>query len=329
MAKFNIPLSEPDPPAPPKPRPVPFKATGKPLFDQLFPCSWRGISFPVSSIRVSLTQDLAEHRYWGKDAANVEATGRAPLEIEATIPFVNGIAPGKNERWGVLYPNTFLEFLEAFNDRTTGILDTPEIAGLTCKPQSVEFAHDAQRRDGVEVTARWIETVDLDLDSDVRIAPSEVANIAALNLDAQKPDLQKIAEPPEFGKTFEQMVNELGGVLDTTASRITQLANKPNQIIFRLKRLHDSAERVRTALTWPVTDGYHRLKMAVHDLEKLPNKIKNATRKIGRYQTTQRMSLAGLQQILSNNTVDDLISLNPRLASRPQVASNTVVRFFE
>ena len=106
---------------PPGQRPPPEPT----LFEQLNACSWRDIPFPISSMKVTVSQDLVQHKYWGVDGASVEATGRAPLEIEAVIPFVNGIVPGKGEKWGVLYPTQFRSFLKAFVDKKTGTLVHP------------------------------------------------------------------------------------------------------------------------------------------------------------------------------------------------------------
>ena len=332
MPKIKIPIGDPPTPGPKPSHPPSPRATEKPLFDSLFPCSWRGIPFPVASIRVSLTQDLAEHKYWGKDSASVESTGRDPLQIEAIIPFVNGIVPGKNERWGVLYPTTFIQFLEAFNDRTTGILDTPEIAGLTCKPVSLEFSHDAQRRDGVEVTARWVETIDEDIASDVKIAPAGAARLAALNLDAQKSNLDSIHDPPEFDETFESLMNKVTGLVDTTVSRFQLLVNKPNQILYRIKRLQNSVERARSALTWPVTEACEKLREAVgpQTIEGtgVQGNGRTPSRKTRRFSTPTRMTLSALQALFPQNSMDDLIYLNPRLIARPTVPPKTVLRYY-
>lgn len=334
MAKIKIPLKTSEPKPPRKGADssgLGISSKGRtPLFDQLFPCSWRGIQFPVLNMRVSLKQDLAEHKYWGKDGANVEATGRAPFEIEAVIPFVNGIVPGKNERWGILYPTEFLKFLQAFNDHKTGILDTPEIAGISCKPVSLDFAHDAQRRDGVEVTARWIETFDLDTPSDNKFSPVDVANLAALNLDAKLASVRPYADPPQFEETFESLVSRLSGVLDTGASKLTILSNKPDQILFRLNKVKDSIERAKNALTWPIEESIHKLKLAAHDAKRIPEATSTTPkrRKTRRHVVQVKTSLTVLAGLFPTNSIDDLIELNPRLLTRPTVPAGSVLRYY-
>lgn len=326
MAKIN--LFEPEPKPAPAPR-TPPPPRDPPLFDQLFPCSFRGIEFPVTSISISAQQDIVEHKYWNVDGANVEMTGQGAATIEAEIPFVNGIAPGKRERWGVLYPEVFRQFLVAFNNKDTGILDTPEFAGLKVKPVSLEFKHDGNVRDGVMVTARWIETNDVDLEATSKVSEIEAARLAALTLDANYDDFGKVAEAPPQTESFEQLMNEITGVVDTTASKIKLLANKPAQILYRLERLSDSIDRAGNALTWPMKHAVEEMKAAMNTVERLPDKVQSlATRKKTlRYLARSRMTLSQIAQA-TGNSIDDIVTLNPRLLSRPTVPPGSVVRYY-
>jgi prophage DNA circulation protein len=326
MAKIKLFEPAQKPPAPPKPARPP---KDPPLFDQLFPCSFRGVDFPVTSISISSQQDTVEHKYWNVDGANVEMTGQAPATIEAEIPFVNGIVPGKAERWGVLYPTTFREFLVAFNNKETGVLDTPEFAGLKVKPVSIEFKHDGQVRDGVMVTARWVETNDVDLETSTKVSEIESARLAALTLDAEMANLQTVAEPPEFTETFESLMNDITGIVDTNVSKLKLIANKPNQILYRIKRLQSSIERATNPLTWPAAHACDELEAAVRDLAKTPEKVKDLVtgKRTLRYTAKTRMTLQQIAQA-TGNSVDDLIHLNPRLLSRPAIPPGSVVRYY-
>lgn len=335
MAKIKVFEPAPDPPKPPKARKTHFSAKGKTkISDQQFPCQWRDVQFPASDLRVSLVQDQAQHKYWGVDSADVESTGRAPLEIEATIPFFNGIVPSPIEKWGVLYPDGFRQFLDACYDPTSGVLDTPEVAGLVCKAVSVEWSHDPMRRDGVEVKAKWIETIDIDRQPDVDSAPINVAGLAALDLDMAAAEAQDVEElPRDIG--FERLVNELAGAIDTTASRVSLLLNKPKQILYRIERVQDSVERAKNALLWPIEDAAERMKAAIHDMTGTTvegiGPPPAPRRKTARYVARERAHLAtflSIYPIFPNNSLDDLLYLNPRLASRPTVPAGSVIRYY-
>jgi hypothetical protein len=243
------------------------------------------------------------------------------------IPFVNGIVPGKNERWKQLYPTVFRLFLAEMNDTATGLLDTPEISGMVCKPVSIEFEHTGTIRDGVMCTARWIETQD-ELADPGRAARINVAGLEAINLDALSAQLPPNLPPDDI--SFEELMNNITGVVDTIGSKITILANKPNQILYRIKRLRDSVERAGSALYWPVHDTVDRLEEAVRELPKTPDKIQSQfnRRKVLRY-TAQFRSTVPMLAALTSNSVDDIINLNPSLLSRPAVAPGTVVRYYQ
>lgn len=292
-------------------------------------------------MRVSLSQDIVEHKYWGVDGADIESTGRAPMQIEATIPFVNGIVPGKGEQWGVLYPTEFRKFLKAFADRTQGMLQHPELGGILCKPVSLEFSHEAQRRDGVEVVARWVETIENVETAFIGETPIQAADLAALDLDASKADILALVPDAAFPEeTFDSFVNKLAGTIDSVTTFVQLITAKPNQILHRIQTLQDSVQRARNALTWPVEEACERMKEASLAIAKSSGNgvvfVPSAAsaplgRKIGRYVTQARTTLAGILSALPaghKTTTDDLINLNPFLIARPEVGAGVVIRYY-
>jgi prophage DNA circulation protein len=297
-------------------------------FAQLLPCSWRDIQFPIASMSVSFAQDLVEHKYWGVDGASVEATGRGAMMISATIPFVNGIVPGNGEKWGILYPTTFREFVKAFGSRATGTLKHPEFGDIFCKPHTLEFSHDAQRRDGVEVRAQWVET-HLDGDDSTLTdgnSPVTEAELAALDLDASKEDLKKLVpKAPEFEESFASMMNKITGVVDRVTVSASLATGRIGAVVYRIHQLEESVDRARTALTWPITDALERMKSSSHDVAA---KLAAAERTILRYTVPAKTTLAGLQAALPSATIADLMRLNPILMARPDVPAGAVVKYY-
>lgn len=311
----------------PAPAPRPQRPKETPLFDQLFPCSFRGIQFPVTRMGVALSHDHIEHKYYNVNAANVESTGLNSLMFDAEIPLVNGIAPGKNERWGVLYPDVFRLLLRAFMSKEPGYLDTPEISGFVVKPVSFDYKHEGTIRDGVIVSAKWIETLDLRMQPNVSLSNLEAARIAALNLDAE---LQGTPQAlPDNSKSFEQLVNELTGVFDTSLSRLKILANKPGQILYRLQKVQDSLERAKDPKTWFARESLERAEELVRGVKDVPGQVNDIItgKRIARYTTAHRTTLSQLASALSNS-VDELLRLNPNLAAAPRIAPNTTVRYY-
>lgn len=300
------------------------------IFEQMLPCSWRGIEIPVSALRLSLSHDLAEHKYVGVDGANLEATGRNSMQIEIVIPFFNGIVPGKNEKWTAnnLYPVRFRDFLHAFVDRTTGVLQHPELGEITCKPETLDFNLEPTHRDGVEVTARFRETVILGDDGQVAVGNSPIQFLygGAFDLDASDADLLSLVpERPEEEETFASLVNKLTGFVDKITIARNLAANKPAQILYRLNQLAASVDRARTPLTWPTTNAITQMSVALHDVAVAMTK---GTRKVLRYTVQAPSTLATLTSVLPGSNVDDLIHLNPQLLGRPDVQPGAVVRYY-
>jgi G3E family GTPase len=141
--------------------------------------------------------------------------------------------------------------------------------------------------------------------------------------------IKRLADPPESPQTFEQLMNNITGVVDTNVSRVKLLVNKPNQILYRVKRLQSSIERAANPLTWPAAHALDELEASMHDLERLPEKARAIAvgRRTLRYIAQSRMTLQQIAQATSNS-VDDLIQLNPRLLSRPAIPPGSLVRYY-
>ena len=102
------------------------------LFGELLPLQWKDVGIPYVDFKVTLRQDLAVHKFSDLDGADVEPTGRSPLEMTAKVPFLNNIARAPSETWssGDLYPNQFRKFFAACVDRAPGYLQHPEFGPL-------------------------------------------------------------------------------------------------------------------------------------------------------------------------------------------------------
>lgn len=308
------------------------------LFQQLLPAEFRSgsgttVQFPIVSMRVRLRQDLAEHRFWGKDGARVEATGRSPLHVSARIPFRNGIVPGKSESWGVLYPTAFRQFLLAMSDRATGTLVHPELGEIRVKPEEVSFDHTADRRDGVDVDASWVETVDDDLDA-VNLydeSPVATATIAATDLDAQ---LGKLSPPPPSLPAFEpnlgDLMRSIQGVGDQFALSRSKASAKVASLLYRADAIRDSVARAASltpgerALRWTVVQATERIKS---DIRASVDAVVGDGRTVKLYTVPKSTTFAGVVKDVGGR-FSDIARLNAPLLGRPVIERGTVVRHY-
>ena len=318
------------------------------LFEQLIEFKWKAIGVPTSKFALRLRHDLAQHKYPGKDGANVEETGRAPYQITATIPFLNGIVPGKGETWGVLYPTTYRTFMTAAAKGTTGVLQHPEFGEISCKLESCETVWSADRRDGVIVECTWIETIDADVEADfVNSRPSPVASVllGALDLDAQ---LGTVTPPfptqPVYKPDFAALMRSITAVTDQVTLASQRGLGQFNAVAYRLNTLQasitnaqaavattvkasiapDTTGAAKRALLWPMINTIEQLRSASVDIKKT---LGTNGRHIKTYVTPVPMTLAAVAQSVGA-PVSDVIALNPTACGAPTVEARTSIRYY-
>jgi len=296
------------------------------VFEQLLEFKWRHVSFPVSRFSTAIHQDHVQHKWPDRDGAHVEGTGRAPTQIRATALFRNGIAPGKAEKWGVLYPTGFREFLVACADRTSGTLQHPELGNITCKVETCDVQWDSGRRDGVDVDVSWIESNDTT--QDLAEALAQTSPIAttlqfAADLDEQiiqiNPALKSTTEP-----SFLDSVRELQGVFDQATLLAKKTVGQIDRVLYRIDSLQSSILGIKDATTWPAIQSIERLRASLFGVKKtLLVATKDIRFYIARDNTTFSMLATTLQA-----KVQDLINLNPSLTNSVSIPRGTPVRYY-
>lgn len=303
----------------------------------LAPFSWRSIEFPTTRSSISLAHDLVEHKYWGRDGADVEATGRAPLRIRANIPFINGVIPGRGEKWpqGELYPFQYEKFVKAFADRSADVLEHPEHGSIFCRPSTMNVDWEGNgTRNGVFVDAEWIETFELEQGTNGFTA-REVESIGSLaeSLEAQKRDVASLLPPEEqddfwsviLSSDFTDVANAISSIGGTAGKEIYRLNGKLSSLEYQTNRIIRSLDLANNPLTWPARQSCERMREAVQ--KKRDHNTVGARRVL--WHTTKRtLTLAAVSVEIPGAKVGDLLRLNPRLASSPMIAAGTVVRYF-
>lgn len=302
-------------------------------FDQLLPFKWRDVEVPVTKVKVSLAHDLVEHKYWGRDGARVEATGMAPMRVQASIPLGNRIYPGRGERWqaGRLYPGALRKLVEAFQQRKVGVLQHPEFGEIFARGEKLDVDMSGDRRNMVEVEASWVQTLGDSDFQDLFPSPIQLVQEAGADLDANTADLKGLLKGytlPEYEATFDDFARSIAAVGDQVGLLAYRAAGRINSIVYRVDQVMDSIDRAKSAFSWPARQAAERVKDAAHDLnQKL---LAASNRGIGFTTVPADTTLAGLLALVpAGNTVGDLVKLNPQLMAQPTVPAGTRVRFYE
>ena len=311
---------------------IPAKTSGADtLFANLLEFQWRGIGFPVEKTDVVLRQDLVIHKFADRDGAHVEATGRHPLQISATIPFIIGINAGPNESWRStpLYPNQFRAFFTACTDNTSGTLQHPEFGPLTCKLEQAKFSWSATRRGGVDVEATWVESDDTTGDLTAALATS--SPVAGLSASAADLDTQLAAvNPAIFPKpyvppvSFSSMVAQVTGVIDSVTVLQHQYAGQLGAVIYACQQVQTSLNMASNAVAWPIQLSTTKtLENARNALSALLSQGKQ----VSTYIVNKDSTMGQLATAIPAN-IGDIITLNPTLCQSPIVPIGTSVRYY-
>lgn len=295
-------------------------------FEKLPAFRWRGMDLPVTSIKFTLRHDLVEHKYPGRDGANVEPTGMAPLGISARIPFLQGIKPGKNEKWGELYPNLFREFLRQMANREVGYLTHPELGNILCQPVSAETEWNAQAAmNGVFVEASWVENYaptewTEDGDSFRRVASDDSEVLATM--------VNSGILPQDLDSSFD-----LADPFRLVASYVNTPSILAYGVVGKIGQVQYGAERVIAAATLSNNPlAAHAVNAAERlwsDAQAMKQDIARLNKTIHFYTVTSECTMGGLLPRIPGARLDDLMKLNPTLVANPFIEAGTVVRYYE
>jgi hypothetical protein len=297
------------------------------VLSQLFAFKWRDVEVPISRLRMSLAHDLVEHKYIGVNGARVEDTGVAPLRIHATMPLFDGIVPGKQEAWdpasvyGILRP-----LILSFSRRDTGILQTPEFGGIACKAEKLDIDWDAMKRGGCEAEASWVENLDDNVQHEIKPSPVAAMEGAARDLDGTTEDIRALVPAqPVYLESLEDLMGRVAGAFDQTTLLAGRLKAPLDRLTYRAQQIQDSAERAKSAFTWPAVMAAEQVKASANDVRR---QLVEANRQIGLYLVPADTTLAGVALDVPDASITDLIRLNPQIMRDPIVHKGSVIRYF-
>ena len=293
--------------------------------------SFKRLSFPSTSYRISLRHDLAQHKFADLDGANIEATGRAPLQFEARIPFLNGIARGSHELWkDPLYPTAFREFFAACADKSTGTLMHPEFGAIQVKTESCTVNWDALKRGGVEVDVTWLETVIDDSEFANFLAsdsPSAALADASATADAAAGNsaIPNVPQLPTFTYSFQDLTNGLTAIANLPSLLDAQVGGRIASLSAQASQLLGAVQNINNVLYWPLTEAAQQIIAATNNLR---NQILAKNQAILLYVTPFDATLAAIATQIQAD-LGDVFTLNAQLLESPIVPKGTIVRYYE
>lgn len=229
-----------------------------PLADEmsrLNPTSFRGISFPVTSVKSKNTHNLIKFLYPDQDNARIRNTGFLPREWTYVIPLINTLGPVKGDGWkrGTLYPtgsgqqSVWDQLQIALLDKTAGVLYHPDQFQVKVKVRDWDYDYVGDKvRQGVIVTVNFIECLDDDIEIVPNFVPSmpqtavQIDNLILANKGFQPPGLNLIACFSQLASYAaqilaypQQYLNKINAVVFNGASTILGASNVAIQLLIK------------------------------------------------------------------------------------------------
>jgi prophage DNA circulation protein len=284
-------------------------------------CSWRGISFPIELVGEKGSQTLAVHHRMDRDISQVEATGRQSYTFTVKAFFLTGLSPGQNESWSPsdLFPATWIKMKAALEDRTVGVFAHPMYGNVNCIPVDWSVQYISEIRSGVIAEIEFIETIDETAPITLQVSVISSATSAASTMDSQ---LSSFGLPPDSINTLGQ------GSTSNAVSYI--LAQTPSQAGIYINIMSSSVfSFVSSVVSFPdsyapILDTSYQLLQALQALL-LQFQTQQLTTSV--YTTANTVTLATIANF-TNNSIDNIMRLNPGLVSLPLIPPNTPILYY-
>lgn len=289
---------------------------------QLQVASWRLIEFPVSRREYGFRHEQARHKILFKDDALIESLGRENPTYSYTIPFREDIAKGPYRN---LFTRTYPDFLEACLDRTRGVLEDPIHGAVQAKCVSLRESVDPERNDGIDVEVEFIFAPDESSAVDLTTALDSLEgarNSAGLfDEDVRRIDWQQEIPPEPTLDPFDA-ISSVGNQLEVAAGKVSA---KMSDVANRAEKAVATIDRLKNPNLAPTRVAARRLQAVATRLAE--QGVGHERRKqIRATFTRQEYTLSSAAAAL-NNSVSELLDLNPSLARSPRIPVNTLIRY--
>lgn len=305
--------------------------------DDLLECQLEGISFPITNLHTVISHDVVEHKFPYVDEAKLEQMGRNSLSITFTAVFFNTISPSKNETWtqGQLYPSTHAKFMLTCSDGKNKVFQHPELGFLNVKVISATSNILANVRGGATVDVTLKTTIvnnTTQTTSNLAISASKL-NQVANQLDTSitgllNPDPHTLFPTYySFNMSFGDMALEVLTLLTQTQFFSEALISILNQIQFlSLSIIQECEDQNNVVLAVIKNNAYNMYSLATLSMNdptiiKKPQKVKTKFR----IKTPTTLSQLATE---FNNSITDIMSLNPTLISNPIIPVGTIIYYF-
>jgi prophage DNA circulation protein len=281
--------------------------------------SWRKLEPPEYDI-VGLKGgwDLSRGSFPYVHGASHDNMGRQEIPMSARLMFLNTLSPGS-------FPDLFNKWFKAVAiDPTPDKLVHPILGEVDARVLDWEVELTAVRTDGVVMLVNWTDTL---------LDPEKKKKLAGITINIQETAAvvqEQIEEldppfvwPDGIGDTdLFDMIGQIEGLIETSMLRVQGLIN---QALGMIQSITDLVDRANEAKNWSLSSNLKKLYVGMLDLQKSAHRFAGRETKI---MITQRTMTVGDVAAETDNTVGEIIGLNPVLLSFPQIPKGAMVSHF-
>jgi len=282
--------------------------------------SWRGIEFPVTDRTVTFAHDTVDQKIQFRNGFPVDITGAQSMRFRYTVPLDEGIVRGPFKN---LFTATLKKFFDAVYDKTPGVLVDPVYGVFTCKPVLFDEKLRAQIRSGTVVDVEFVQHVEVTDETELELATLKSAESQAGALDREvasapwpedeefEPSVDPLAQIAGYGRQLEFIGNRFVALLDKVA--------------YRTERIEAAAEALESPDRAGIIRAARRTRLATL---KLKSRGTNPGKTIRRLRKNADMTLSAIAAEVGM-TLDDLLKINPMLATKSVVEAGTPVNYWK
>lgn len=325
---------------------------------QLVECKLDGVGFPVIDVQQTVHHDIVQHKKPNVQGADIEDTGRNPITFHVKGAFINNLIRSRYETWdpGTLYPQTFAKVMNILLGTQKVKFEHPTLGTYLVNPVQASATLSSAQRNGQILEFELIEANQSGESRIISYLVNQGMDIqAGIGLDGLIPGVL-VPQPDKVpdGFSFGDALQQLKAMIAQTTLAIDIAKSQADHILYQVGQVEDSLTALDQAVSHPLSPttialsqslAYH----AVAGLSQNPAQTANLRTFCTRVRSTCYNNIQGFankQNFLTlkvytvptdttvgalctvlQNSLEDILKLNPSLASKTSVSIGTQVSY--
>lgn len=281
--------------------------------------TWRGLTAPCEAAPFQFSHTQVPRPFPYRDSEGHNWTRRNPIQFTVKLHFNNTVETDA-------FPKLYNQWQDALFDGSSGKLKHPILGILTARVLGGDVELVAQNQAGVVVQVTFTETNDDPENPDELSRPTVSTAAAAKAADkacqAAKIKYPKVVDPPVTD--LEGFVGAIQGTIISVGLSVSGKLSMIGKFKGMVDQMIDTVTLEDNVILWPALHNLQVLRDSLNELEELTkaNSRPTASRTVTANTTLSEFAAS------VNNSLTDVIDLNPTLLARPSIPAGTTIRYF-